>query len=256
MTNKSNKKNNDIFQIYGINGCYHLIEEKKIKILRIDIMHGGIAEKKKWVSKLISSNKFSIHRISKVQFLKKYEGKRTQGIVVVFMRKILKEIPSFANNAYNTCLLAMDNLEDPQNMGQIVRTAECAGVNGVIIPEHGSVQATNTVLQISQGAFIHMPFYKCGNLHQQLKILKDQGFWVIGMENSIRAKHWYQFDYKRKLVIVIGSEGKGIRPIIMKTCDELLTIPMAGEINSLNVSSAVSAVLFERHRQMLQENTK
>ena len=91
---------------------------------------------------------------------------------------------------------------------------------------------------------------------QQLRILKDQGFWVLGMENSIRAKHWYQFDYKRKLVIVIGSEGKGVRPIIMKTCDELLTIPMAGEINSLNVSSAVSAVLFERHRQMLQENTK
>ncbi len=256
MSNKIKKKNDDGFQIYGINGCYNIIQVKKINILRIDIMVNGIAEKKKWVMNLISSNKYPIHRIPKPQFLKKHEGKRTQGIVVSFKGKILKEIPSFENDNHNSCLLVMDNLEDPQNMGQIVRTAECAGIDGIIIPEHGSVQATNTVLQVSQGAFVHMPFYKCGNLHQQLRILKDQGFWAIGMENNIKAKHWCQFDFKRKIVLVVGSEGKGIRPIIMKTCDELLTIPMAGKINSLNVSSAVSAILFERHRQMLQGNTK
>ena len=256
MSNKIKKTNNDGFQIYGINGCYNIIQVKKINIFRIDIMVNGIAEKKKWVMNLISSNKYPIHRIPKSQFLKKHEGKRTQGIVVSFKGKILKEIPSFENDNRNSCLLVMDNLEDPQNMGQIVRTAECAGIDGIIIPEHGSVQATNTVLQVSQGAFVHMPFYKCGNLHQQLRILKDQGFWAIGMENNIKAKHWCQFDFKRKIVLVVGSEGKGIRPIIMKTCDELLTIPMAGKINSLNVSSAVSAILFERHRQMLQGNTK
>ena len=256
MPNKIKKKNDDGFQIHGINGCYNIIQVKKINILRIDIMVNGIAEKKKWVMNLISSNKYPIHRIPKPQFLKKHEGKRTQGIVVSFKGKILKEIPSFENDNHNSCLLVMDNLEDPQNMGQIVRTAECAGIDGIIIPEHGSVQATNTVLQVSQGAFVHMPFYKCGNLHQQLRILKDQGFWAIGMENNIKAKHWCQFDFKRKIVLVVGSEGKGIRPIIMKTCDELLTIPMAGKINSLNVSSAVSAILFERHRQMLQDHTK
>ena len=249
-------KNGDIFQIYGINGCFNIIKTKKIKILRIDIMLNGIADKKKWVSNLISLKQFPIHRIPKAQFLKKHEGKRTQGIVVLFAGKIIKEIPSFKKNNFHLCLLAMDNLEDPQNMGQIVRTAECAGIDGIIIPDHGSVQATNTVLQVSQGAFVHIPFYKCGNLHQQLKILQKQGFWVIGMENSIKAKNWFNFDFKRKLIIVVGSEGQGIRPLIMKTCDDLLTIPMVGKINSLNVSSAVSAVLFERHRQMLQENTK
>jgi 23S rRNA (guanosine2251-2'-O)-methyltransferase len=151
--------------------------------------------------------------------------------------------------------MAMDNVEDPQNLGQIIRTAECAGLDGILIPEHGNVQITNSVLQVSQGAFMHLPLYTCGNLHQQLRNLKSQGFWIVGVENSIQAKDWYDLDYKRKIVIVMGSEGKGIRPVIINICDEVLTIPMQGKVNSLNVSAAVSVVLFERHRQMLQART-
>jgi len=83
--------------------------------------------------------------------------------------------------------------------------------------------------------------------------LKKEGFWIIGVENSVKAMQWHQLDYKRKLVLVMGSEGKGIRPVIVKACDELITISMQGQLNSLNVSSAVSAVLFERQRQV---NTK
>ena len=90
----------------------------------------------------------------------------------------------------------------------------------------------------------------CGNLHQQLRTLKKEGFWIIGVENSVKAMQWHQLDYKRKLVLVMGSEGGGIRPVIVKACDELITISMQGKLNSLNVSSAVSAVLFERQRQV------
>ena len=255
MSRQIKKVKQDFFQIHGINGCVNVINAKKIKVLRVDVMVGSIAEKKKWVSNLSSSQSLPVHKIPKSQFLKKYAGKRTQGIVVSFTGKILKDISSFNENSENICLLAMDNLEDPQNLGQIIRTAECAGIDGVLIPEHGNVQVTNTVLQVSQGAFMHIPLFNCGNLHQHLRVLKSQGFWIIGVENSIQAKNWYELDFQRKVVIVIGSEGKGIRPVIIKTCDELLTIPMQGELNSLNVSSAVSAVLFERHRQMLQANT-
>ena len=255
MSKQIKKKNQDFFQIHGINGCVNVIKAKKIKILRVDIMVGGIAEKKKWVSNLLCTQSLPIHKIPKPQFLKQYAEKRTQGIVISFTGKILRDISSFQKSSKNICLLAMDNLEDPQNLGQIIRTAECAGIDGVLIPEHNNVQATNTVLQVSQGAFIHIPLFNCGNLHQHLRILKSQGFWIIGVENDIQAKNWYEFDFQRKVVIVIGSEGKGIRPVILKTCDDLLTIPMQGELNSLNVSSAVSAVLFERHRQMLQANT-
>jgi tRNA G18 (ribose-2'-O)-methylase SpoU len=119
-----------------------------------------------------------------------------------------------------------------------------------MIPENQSVQLTDAVLQVSQGAFVHLSIFYCGNLHQQLRALKKEGFWIIGVENSVKAMSWHQMDYNRKLVLVMGSEGKGIRPVIMNVCDELITIPMYGKLNSLNVSSAISAILFERLRQL------
>ena len=249
MVKQAKKKNQDFFQVYGINGVSNVIQTKKVNIVRIDIMVGGMAEKKSLVVNLSRNKSLPVHRIPKDQFLKHYPGKRTQGIVVIFTGKIIRDIPSFDKGANNICLLAMDNVEDPQNLGQIIRTAECAGIDGILIPEHGNVQATNTVLQVSQGAFIHLPLYHCGNLHHQLRALKKEGFWIIGVENSVKAMAWHELDYNRKLVLVMGSEGKGIRPVIVKACDELITIPMQGKLNSLNVSSATSAILFERLRQ-------
>ena len=244
------KKNQSKYQIYGLNGCSNIVQEKKLNIIRIDIMVGGNAEKKKWINNLEKERKYPVHRILKDQFLKKYGSKRTQGIVILFQGDIIQSLPSFKISKENECLLVVDNLEDPQNLGQIIRTAECANITGFLLPEHQSVQITDAVLQVSQGAFVHLPIYRCGNLHQQLRTLKKEGFWIIGVENSINAMSWHELDYKRKLVLVMGSEGKGIRPVIVKTCDELITIPMQGQLNSLNVSSATSAILFERLRQL------
>ena len=249
MKKQPAKKKQSIYQIHGLNGCSNIVQEKKMNIIRIDIMAGGNAEKKKWVNSLAKARKYPIHRMPKDQFLKKFSGKRTQGIVVSFRGDIIQSLPSFEISTENDCLLVVDNLEDPQNLGQIIRTAECANITGILLPEHQSVQMTDTVLQVSQGAFVHLPIYRCGNLHQQLRTLKKEGFWIIGVENSVNAMSWHQLDYKRKLVLVMGSEGKGIRPVIVKACDELITIPMQGKINSLNVSSATSAILFERLRQ-------
>lgn len=250
MKKDANKKNKNIHQIFGLNGSLNLLEYYKKKIRRVDIMNGGVAERKMSTKQLKKSNFFPVHRLSKDQFLKKYSGKRTQGIVVTFESNIAQNLPSFNSSKNNECLLVIDSLEDPQNLGQIIRTAECANITGLLLPEHQSVQLTDSVLQVSQGAFIHLPIFRCGNLHQQLRNLKKEGFWIIGVENSIKAMQWHQLDYNRKVVLVMGSEGKGIRPVIIKACDELVTISMRGRINSLNVSSAVSAILFERQRQV------
>ena len=91
------------------------------------------------------------------------------------------------------------------------------------------------------------------NLREALSRLKDAGFWVVGLENSIVAKHWHKIDYKEKIVIVIGSEGKGIREKVIESCDFKATIPMQGNTNSLNVSAAAAAILFERLRQINKE---
>ena len=250
MRKQPGKKNQGIYQIHGLNGCSNIIGKKNLKIICINIMIGGNAEKKKWVNSLAKVKTYPVSRMGKDQFLKKYSGKRTQGIVVSFQGNIIQSFPSFKMSTENECLLVVDNLEDPQNLGQIIRTAECANITGLLLPEHQSVQLTDAVLQVSQGAFVHLPIFRCGNLHQQLRALKKEGFWIIGVENSVKAKSWHELDYKRKIVLVMGSEGKGIRPVIIKACDELITIPMHGKLNSLNVSSATSAILFERLRQL------
>ena len=250
MRKQPAKKNQDIYQTHGLNGCSNIIGEKSLKIIRIDIMIGGNAEKKKWVNSLAKVKTYPVYRMGKDQFLKKYSGKRTQGIVVSFQGNIIQSFPSFKMSTENECLLVVDNLEDPQNLGQIIRTAECANITGLLLPEHQSVQLTDAVLQVSQGAFVHLPIFRCGNLYQQLRALKKEGFWIIGVENSVKAMSWYELDYKRKMILVMGSEGKGIRPVIVKACDEFITIPMQGKLNSLNVSSATSAILFERLRQL------
>ena len=95
-----------------------------------------------------------------------------------------------------------------------------------------------------------MPIYSCGNVLQTLQQLKKDGFWIVGIENDSSAKLWHEIDYTGKVVIVIGSEGKGIRQLVKSNCDFIATIPMQGKINSLNVSAAVSAILFERQRQI------
>ena len=106
------------------------------------------------------------------------------------------------------------------------------------------------MIQISQGAFTEIPIYEVNNIHQTIDLLKKEEFWIVAMENSIKAKDWHKIDYKGKIAIVAGGEGKGIKKIILDNCDFQTTIPMQGETNSLNVSAAVSAILFERLRQI------
>jgi len=247
---KKNKKIYSPNMIFGINGSLNLFRAKKLEIISIHIMIDGNADKNKSISQFSSQLQTKIQRISKKDFLNKYSRLRTQGIVVYFRGKLYKEIPNFSNISSDFSLLLLDNIEDPQNFGQIIRTAECSGIDGIIIPEHNSVDLTNTAIQISQGAFVHIPIYKCVNVNRLISDLKKQGFWIIGFENSIDAKSWYDLDYKDKTVLIFGSEGRGIRKKTIEKCDFLATIPMQGNISSLNVSASISAVSFERLRQL------
>ena len=158
-------------------------------------------------------------------------------------------LPSNFSNK-NTCLLIPEEIEDPQNLGQIIRTSECAGIDGILISKHRNVGITSSVLQVSQGAFLNFPIYSIGNINQTLLMLKKEGFWIVGVENSIKASDWHTVDYSGKIIFIFGSEGRGIKANTLKKCDSIVTIPMLGQINSLNVSASVSAILFERNRQL------
>lgn len=238
------------FTIFGINNSISVLESDQFNLTKIDILKNGRAEKEKHLIYLINKLSFQPKFYDKQGFYQKYPDGRTQGIAVVISGDIAKgNLPDYSEKE-SVCLLALDQIEDPQNFGQIIRTAECAGIDGLLFSKHHSATITDTVLQVSQGAFVNMPLYEVTNLKNEFIRLKDDGFWVIGLENSIDAKPWHEVEYKGKTVLVVGSEGKGIREKVLESCDFKATIPMQGKTNSLNVSAAVSAIVFERLRQI------
>lgn len=236
--------------IFGINGSISVLSSRKYKISEIIIQNGSNAENNGMITRLIGHYGGYVKFLTKTYFKEKFPQVRTQGIVVRFEAKIEEDLPSLKEESGNKCILALDRIEDPQNLGQIIRTAVCAGVDAIIIPKHDSCKITDVVIQVSQGAFTDISIYQVSNLNRSLDQLKKDGYWIVAMENSLDAKDWHKIDYKGKIVIVAGSEGRGIKNIILDNCDFQTTIPMQGKINSLNVSAAVSVILFERLRQI------
>lgn len=150
-------------------------------------------------------------------------------------------------------LLLLDGIEDPQNLGAIIRTAEGAGVDGIILPERRAVGLSETVSLVSAGALEYLKVARVKNLARVMDDLRDRGIWLVGAEGGYKEL-WDEFDYKLPVGLVLGSEGKGLRPLIRKKCDKILSIPLLGRMTSLNVSAAASIFLYEVVRQ--RENIK
>lgn len=144
-------------------------------------------------------------------------------------------------------LVICDELNDPHNLGAIARTAEAAGVHGIIIPKHRSVGLTTTVYKASAGAIEYMPVARVGNITETIKQLKKRGVWVYGLD--MNGDTWCQTNLTGPLAIVVGSEGNGIGRLVREQCDGILSLPMVGQINSLNASVACGIALYEAARQ-------
>jgi 23S rRNA (guanosine2251-2'-O)-methyltransferase len=145
-------------------------------------------------------------------------------------------------------VVLLDGVEDPHNLGAILRTCECAGVDGVFIPEHRAAGLNETVAKTSAGAVEYVRVARVTNLVPLIDELKDRGLWVVGIEGGT-GNVYSDFDMKIPLAVTLGGEGKGIRRLVGEKCDAIVSIPMRGNINSLNVSVAAGIVLFEIVRQ-------
>ncbi|MBX9695680.1 MAG: 23S rRNA (guanosine(2251)-2'-O)-methyltransferase RlmB [Cyanobacteria bacterium] len=145
-------------------------------------------------------------------------------------------------------IVALDGLEDPHNVGAIIRTAEASGARAVIIPDRRASQITETVAATSAGAIAHMTVVRVTNLVSAIETLKEEGFWAVGLAGEARESV-YSFDWKRPVLLVVGSEGKGIRRLVRERCDALVSIPMRGKTQSLNASVATAVALYEIVRQ-------
>lgn len=141
-------------------------------------------------------------------------------------------------------LVMLDGLEDPHNLGAIIRTAEACGVDGIIVPKNRSVGLNATVVKVSTGAIEYVNLIEVTNLARTLEDLKKKGFWIVGadMEGQI---DFHDQDYQMPLVLVIGSEGKGISRLVKESCDYLVNIPMYGKVNSLNASVSAGIIFYE-----------
>ena len=173
----------------------------------------------------------------------------TQGVIAFAASAEYVDVDHILDNAAVPALIVvLDGVEDPRNLGAILRSAECAGVDGVIIPERRSVGLTETVAKSSAGAAEYVRVAKVGNLNNLIRDLKARGIWVVGtsVESSTSYTDW---DWKRPTALVLGGEGHGLHRLVAENCDALVKIPMYGKIDSLNVSVAAGVLLFEARRQ-------
>jgi len=162
--------------------------------------------------------------------------------------ELLDQIEISAEQPYPR-VLAVDSMQDPRNLGAVLRSALAAGFTSVILTRERSVPLTGTVARTSAGAVSHLRICQVVNLSEALKALREKKFWIFGTVADQSATSIYEVDFALPLCLVIGSEGKGIRPLVRKQCDRLVTIPMQGTFNSLNASVAAGVVMFEVDRQ-------
>jgi 23S rRNA (guanosine2251-2'-O)-methyltransferase len=146
-------------------------------------------------------------------------------------------------------LVVLDRVTDPRNLGAVCRSAEGAGATGVIVPAHGSAVVTPAVARSSAGAVEHLPVAVVTNLARYLEEVKGADLWVYGAAGEAPARPMWDVDLSGGVALVLGAEGKGLRPLVRRTCDALVAIPLAGQVESLNVSVAAAVLLYEARRQ-------
>jgi len=173
-----------------------------------------------------------------------------QGVVAVTSAKQYSDLDDVvgAKRGQYSLVVVLDGVEDPHNLGAILRTADAAGADGVVIPERRAAGVTGTVTKASAGASEHLPIAKVTNIARSVEELKDRNIWTVGLDEH--GKQTYDsIDYKMDCAVVLGAEGKGLHDLVKKKCDFLVSIPMLGKVPSLNVSVAAGVVLYEVVRQ-------
>ena len=178
-------------------------------------------------------------------------GENTRGVVAeaaacdyVELADILE---TAAKQSSPPMLILLDDIEDPHNLGAILRTALAAGAAGAVVPKRNAAPLNTTVLRTSAGAVNYLPVARVSNLTQTIEYLKKEGFWIIGAD--MQGQNLWQVDMSGPIALVLGSEGKGLSPLVRKHCDFIASIPMQGQVGSLNVSAAAAILLYEAVRK-------
>ena len=252
---KYDKKEEKIYddQIEGRNSVIELLESKK-DINKIFVTKG---ERHVSINKILAMAKernVIIVEKDKKQMAQMAQTPNHQGVIAIVPPFEYCEIEDILENAKikneDPFVLILDGIEDPHNLGSIIRTAETAGVHGIIIPKRRAASVNSTVSKVSAGAVEHIKIARVTNISDSIQKLKDNGLWICGTD--IDAKnYYYDQDLKGPLGIVIGNEGQGMSEKVKKNCDFLVKIPMKGKVTSLNASVSTGIVVYEAVKQRI-----
>lgn len=220
-------------KVFGKNSLKEALSNPK-KIKKVYLTENF---KDKDIINLLKQNNIRYESISSYN-LDKMDSKN-QGVMTVIDDYEYSNLDDILND---NIVIILDHLEDPHNFGAIIRTAEAAGIKSIIIPKDRSVDVNPTVMKTSSGALNYVNIVRVINLNNTIKVLKNNGFFIYGAD--MNGKDYKNVDYSDKVALVIGNEGHGISSIVRKSCDEIVSLPMKGNINSLNASVASGVLIY------------
>lgn len=230
--------------VSGRNNCKEILKKFSDKKLIKKVFCSKNFNEKDLLS-LIEKQKLKVFYREKFE-LDKLAKNNHQGIIMEVEDFNYSSLDELLRNE-NSKLVILDHLEDPHNLGAIIRTVEAAGIDGIILPKNRSVEVNETVMKTSVGALYNVKIAQVTNLNQTILKLKDLGFWIIGTD--MEGDNYQTIKYPSKSALVIGSEGFGMSRLVKQSCDYIVSIPMNGKINSLNASVAAGIMIYELIRK-------
>lgn len=244
--------------VYGRNSVEGVISTSKRTITKILLAKGNKPDNKlRSIINEAKDRRIIIQEVPKEKLDALTEKANHQGIVAFVspiqyadLDDVIEQLN--AKQGFSTVVI-LDSVEDPHNLGAIIRTSAAAGVDAVIIPKRRAVAVNSTVEKASAGTVDKVPIVQVSNLNQAIEKLKDNNFWIVGAD-AVSDKFYFDVSYDMNTAIVMGGENKGISSLVAKNCDIIVKIPMPGCINSLNVSNAYSVVVYEVVRQRVLKN--
>lgn len=258
---KNNSERASANKIYGVAPVLEILKAGKRSVESITIAENAQSPRVHELLQLARARGVIVNRARKEVLNRLVEpGANHQGVVAALSAATAKyanasDLLEILSNKIGTenppLAVVLDGVEDPRNLGAIARTVECAGADAIFLPERRAVGLTDTVAKTAAGALEYVPVAKAVNLTRLLEEMKARGIWTIGA--SVNAKQNYtDWDWRQPSAIVLGGEGAGLHRLVEETCDVLVKIPLAGKIESLNVSVAAGVVLYEAKRQRNQ----
>src|ERR1043165_8427232 len=253
MTSRSDRGSQDL--IYGPNAVLEALRAGKRQIETITILESARPERLKSLIDLAREKGVPVHRVPRLDLDRTLGDVRHQGVIarVAAARyadadELLDQLETKIGTEEPPLVLGLDGVEDPRNMGSILRTAECSGAHGIFIAERRAVGLTSVVAKVAAGALEYVPVARVTNLSRLIEQLKERNIWVVGA--AAEATQLYtDWDWRLPAAIFLGSEGHGLHRLVREHCDTLVRIPVSGKLESLNVSVAAGGMLSEARRQ-------